>query len=149
MHQLHSIPVMHMVIKPENFLIKGNNLKLTDFGLSDFGTHSTVGNGTPGYMAPEVIDARKTGAPFSNLCDMWSLGSTVYEVIMLEYLVKRADVNEFRKPNPKWDKADKRFSDIIILCKELLREDPQKRMNAAKFAFKIKKVNLQKENKKI
>ena len=40
LHQLHSIPVIHQDIKPENFLLMGNIVKLTDFGLSDFGNIS-------------------------------------------------------------------------------------------------------------
>ena len=146
LHQLHSIPVIHQDIKPENFLLLGNIVKLTDFGLSDFGTSSAVANGTPGYMAPEVIESKKSGLPFTNKADMWSLGSTVYEVLLLEYLVKKPHTSEAIKPNPKWDKADKRFGEVILLCKELLRSDPDKRMSASRFAYKINKVKLQNED---
>ena len=145
MYQLHSIPIIHQDIKPENFLILGNLVKLTDFGLSDFGTSSAVANGTPGYKAPEVIELKKTGVPFTNKADMWSLGATVYEVLLLEYLVKNPDTSEAIKPNPKWDKVDKRFGEVIELCKELLKRDPEKRMSASRFAYKIKKVKLQDE----
>ena len=146
LHQLHSIPVIHQDIKPENFLLLGNIVKLTDFGLSDFGTSSAVANGTPGYMAPEVIESKKSGLRFTNKADMWSLGSTVYEVLLLEYLVKKPHTSEAIKPNPKWDKADKRFGEVILLCKELLRSDPDKRMSASRFAYKINKVKLQNED---
>ena len=145
LYQLHSIPIIHQDIKPENFLIQGNLVKLTDFGLSDFGTSSAVANGTPGYKAPEVIELEKTGEPFTNKADMWSLGATVYEVLLLEYLVKNPDTSEALKPNPKWHKVDKRFGEVIVLCKELLYREPEKRMSANKFAYKIKKVTLQDE----
>ena len=143
LHQLHSIPVIHQDIKPENFLLMGNIVKLTDFGLSDFGNISAVANGTPGYMAPEVIQVAKSGGTFTNKADMWSLGATIYEVLLLEYLVKKPKTSEAIKPTPKWEKVDKKFGEVISLCKELLRSDPEKRISAGKFSYKVNKVKLQ------
>ena len=53
--QLHLVPVIHRDIKLENFLLKGDNVKLTDFGLSEFGTTAVGLSGTPGFIAPEVL----------------------------------------------------------------------------------------------
>ena len=124
----------------QNFLIQ-RLVKHTNFGLSEFGTSSALTNCTPGYKTPEVIEAVKSGATVTNKCDMWSLGSTMYEVLMLEYLVKNIEPGQC-KPNPRWEKADKSLHEIIELCKNLIRTNPEKRMSADKFAQKIKKVKL-------
>ena len=75
---LHKKNICHRDIKPVNMMIDKNGyLKLIDLGtakvISDF-THTTIG--TPHYMAPEVI----LGQGYSNSCDFWSLGVSIYEI---------------------------------------------------------------------
>jgi len=67
-------------LKPENILICADgHLKITDFGLSKF-----IGNGkafsfvgTLEYLAPEII----LGQGHTYLCDYWSLGAIIYEML--------------------------------------------------------------------
>lgn len=79
MHQHH---ISHRDLKPENFIfqsrgpIRGNVLKLIDFGLSSQFTEGTAMStraGTPYYVAPEVLASR-----YDHMCDNWSAGVIMY-----------------------------------------------------------------------
>jgi hypothetical protein len=56
---VHSEDVIHRDLKPANVLLKNNNIRIADFGLSKAlstdHTHQTMEIGTPAYMAPELI----------------------------------------------------------------------------------------------
>ncbi|KAF8900754.1 kinase-like domain-containing protein, partial [Gymnopilus junonius] len=87
---LHSINIIHMDLKPENvFVSKTGNCIIGDFGgsLCDRSTPSHVyrparvfGFCTPGYVAPEVVSY---GAKFNHLSDFWSLGVTIYDLVVI------------------------------------------------------------------
>jgi len=77
---LHSKKICHRDLKPENFLLKFENddssIKLIDFGLSKKLKDNelmTDPNGTPFYIAPEILDGEYTEA-----VDNWSLGVILY-----------------------------------------------------------------------
>ena len=86
--------VVHRDIKPENIIINPSSklIKYIDFGFSCLkdGEHSSnclgMNIGTPTYMAPEVIDAQLNNRKLSfedwKKADMWSLGITIYTIIM-------------------------------------------------------------------
>ncbi|ORZ16700.1 kinase-like domain-containing protein [Lobosporangium transversale] len=82
---LHKMGIVHRDLKPENLLFadKSENARLmiTDFGLSKV---LTGGNdvlmtacGTPGYVAPEVLEQIGHGKPV----DMWSIGVIAYTLL--------------------------------------------------------------------
>lgn len=63
LEHMHSKSVIHRDLKPENIKLKYpgdiQSLKIIDFGLSTYSTvdmYSHPRCGTPGYMAPEVIN---------------------------------------------------------------------------------------------
>lgn len=79
---LHSKDVVHCDIKCANVLsTKTGDVKLSDFGISlNLSGQSTIRgevNGTPNWLAPEVISLRG----ISKASDIWSLGCTVLEMI--------------------------------------------------------------------
>jgi serine/threonine protein kinase len=82
---LHSEGIVHCDIKGKNILVGNGSVKLTDFGSSkrvgdaidsDVVNCAAKVNGTPLWMAPEVVRQVEQG-PAS---DIWSLGCTVVEM---------------------------------------------------------------------
>ena len=102
---LHECGFVHKDIKPENIFLpskqpdaKGNPPvgKIADFG---FTTRIKVGakarlQGTPGYLAPELLEPNQTE---STAADLYSLGVTLTQIIDPENLgEKLTDLNTYR-----------------------------------------------------
>lgn len=91
---IHEVGVVHRDLKPTNVLVCGVGedelAKVADFGLSrPMGMQSTFGElavGTPGYAAPEQMDAAKVG-PWS---DVFSLAAIAYFVVSGEDMFEGA-----------------------------------------------------------
>lgn len=81
---LHSKNIYHRDIKPANvFLAADGTAKLGDLNVSKLTKGDDLMQtkiGTPYYMAPEVWDGRK----YDGACDVWSIGTVVYELAALE-----------------------------------------------------------------
>lgn len=78
----HNYHVAHRDIKPENLLVgQRNNLKLCDFGLSNFlrdGDFLKTSCGSPNYASPEVISGEQYCGPE---VDVWSMGVVLYAIL--------------------------------------------------------------------
>eukprot|EP00197_Chlamydomonas_leiostraca_P007982 CAMPEP_0202864508 /NCGR_PEP_ID=MMETSP1391-20130828/4721_1 /ASSEMBLY_ACC=CAM_ASM_000867 /TAXON_ID=1034604 /ORGANISM="Chlamydomonas leiostraca, Strain SAG 11-49" /LENGTH=739 /DNA_ID=CAMNT_0049544255 /DNA_START=99 /DNA_END=2318 /DNA_ORIENTATION=- len=84
---IHKNQIAHRDIKSSNIFITGSGcLKLADFGLAvvlDAKTPvSRTMVGTPGYMAPQLMQSDVEYNPPSN--DMWGLGCVLYELSALK-----------------------------------------------------------------
>ena len=100
---LHSCDVLHRDIKPANVFMNAGCCKLADFGLSKQvlsaygGRQAHTQCGSPLYLAPEVHMGRK----YDRAVDMWSLGCTLFEIMMLSHAFVGADHAEILK-NIAW-----------------------------------------------
>jgi len=82
---MHKAGVCHRDLKPDNIMLsnflcfEANQLKIIDFGLSTKfteGDELTTVAGSPHYIAPQVIQGR-----YNHLCDLWSCGSILFEML--------------------------------------------------------------------
>lgn len=85
MSEVNNQKCMHRDLKPENIMLnQDGTVKIADFGLARevigddiFKLEKFSAKGTPIYAAPNVIRGQK----FSALCDVWSCGLMVYELL--------------------------------------------------------------------
>ncbi|KAL6575594.1 Cyclin-dependent kinase 4 [Orobanche hederae] len=135
----HLQGVVHRDLKPENFLFSSRSedadLKLIDFGLSDFiRTDERLNDivGSAYYVAPEVLHRS-----YSLEADIWSIGVIIYILLCgsrpfwartesgIFRAVLRADPNFEDMP---WPSVSPHAKDFV---RRLLNKDYRKRMSAA------------------
>uniref|UniRef100_A0A7S1UM27 Calmodulin n=1 Tax=Phaeomonas parva TaxID=124430 RepID=A0A7S1UM27_9STRA len=85
----HEQGILHRDMKPENCIYDSRtddaNIKITDFGLALVDDNSSFSNrlrqrlvGTPGYVAPEVLDRFE----YTPGCDVWGIGVILYILLV-------------------------------------------------------------------
>ena len=84
---IHCFHIIHRDLKPENILIKKSenpnefDIILADFGLATFLDDNSVlfhHCGTPGFIAPEVLNYSKSRPFYNEKCDIYSAGIIFY-----------------------------------------------------------------------
>ncbi|MBN3322592.1 PHKG1 kinase, partial [Atractosteus spatula] len=139
---LHSQNIIHRDLKPENILLDDDmNIKLTDFGFSCQilpGQKLTEICGTPGYLAPEIIQCSmdETFPGYGKEVDLWSCGVIMYtllagsppfwhrkQMLMLRMILS----GNYEFTSPEWDDRSDTVKDLIS---RLLVVDPEKRYTA-------------------
>jgi len=136
---LHKQNIAHRDLKPENLLVKSieddTEVKIADFGLSkiiDKDKMMQTACGTPGYFAPEVLNAEG----YDKEVDMWSVGVITYILLcgfppfysesvpeVFEQIMKA----EYDYPEEYWDEISAEAKDFID---HLLVVDVSKRLTA-------------------
>jgi [calcium/calmodulin-dependent protein kinase] kinase len=83
---VHSINIVHRDLKPQNILItEDETAKIIDFDRSvQLKTPDQLLAGSEGtyhFMAPEMLSEKQVGGYNGMLCDIWSLGVSLYSVV--------------------------------------------------------------------
>ena len=174
---IHNKSILHRNIKPSNiFLMKkgsDNIAKLGDFGIAkNLGplNYTRTRIETHQYSAPEMLEEKD----YNFKVDIWSLGATFYQLIILDYPFE-GKTNEEKQENikkgnkkeiPKECKIDREFIDIVnqmlslrpderptaedILKKAIIKNRIQGYLKGNKFDLKNSKSIIEKyenENK--
>jgi len=137
---LHHKQIVHRDLKPENLLLTTKdpdaNVLITDFGLSAIlpeGSRLYRAVGTPGYLAPEVLETLDTNEGYTQEVDLWGIGVILY-ILLCGFPPFYGDDDDeiydkicegyFEYPSPYWDNISDDAKDLID---HLLVLDPRKR----------------------
>jgi len=133
---LHSQGIVHRDIKPANFVYEkkgGGHVKMIDFDLSTFWKHGDAKLqrccGSPGFMSPE----QSSGQGYTNQTDMWSLGVTLFTLLVGELpfsLEEEPPTQELVSKLLASEVAADLSPDAAHLIARLLRVDPAERLSA-------------------
>lgn len=147
----HSRGVLHRDIKPENILVGDHGeVYLADWGLarlektssivlhgegSQPPPHKTDAGGTPGYMAPEVLQGNWESV--NHRSDLFALGVILYEILCGKQPFAGRSIPEIYINT--WEKQPERPSAVAPgcpllledLCLALLAKDPKERPASA------------------
>jgi serine/threonine protein kinase len=97
--EMHSKNIMHRDLKPENILLRSPDsyeCVIADYGLAEFADSEEylfVRCGTPGYVAPEVINIKDMKAKYAPICDIFSLGLIFHLLVFGKSLFKGKTYN--------------------------------------------------------
>ncbi len=125
---IHSKKISHGDIKPNNILLRNNNIKLTDFGTSKFIDDVYVDTpytlGTWAYIAPEVAGTHKR---YLN-SDIYSLGVLLYQLLTgrTPHQTSLQVINNYYYPSPKEinPSITEDMDKVILKC---LERNPEER----------------------
>lgn len=136
----HANGIVHRDLKPENVLLVDEadscRVKVADFGFAEVLPQSTLLNsqcGTPGYVAPEILNRQPYGAEV----DLWSLGVIGY-ILLGGYppfhdtnqarLFQRIKKGVYKFHDEYWSEISQDAKDLIS---RMLTVDQKKRITAA------------------
>lgn len=137
---IHNKKISHGDIKPQNILIKDDDIKITDFGTSkyieDIFIKTIDGQGTMAYMAPEIAGSRKKRYINS---DIYSLGVLLYQLLTgrtpYETAFQLLDGKTYPKPREINDNIPEDLERIIL--KALLRKPEERYQNIKEFRCEL------------
>jgi serine/threonine-protein kinase Nek2 len=126
-------------LKKKDTFIRTSGGAITEIAVGDFDTAKQLSSkikartvlGTPAYMAPEVLDARKLGV-YTFAADVFSIGMLIYELLALKppfeelppFKVADAIVSGQVPVLPPLPSAYQSLVDLHVLC---IRPNPQER----------------------
>lgn len=146
---MHQSNIMHRDLKPENIIFRAQGsleCVIADFGLAEScssGELMFVRCGTPGYVAPEIVNLKSTKACYSSVCDLFSLGVIFHMMVLGESPFPGKTYDQVLEQNKscKIDFQTFEYQRLpptctcfaysgLSLLKGLLEKDPKKRLTA-------------------
>ena len=141
LQQAHNHNILHLDVKPSNFLIRANKenpnrpyLLLADFGIAKFVNTSAeltkVRRGTPYYMPPEQWDKNRVPEPAS---DQYALAVTIYQLLTYKQVFEGDNELQIQfqhlndRPTPPSTLNPLIPSEIDTVILTALAKDPKKR----------------------
>lgn len=150
----HHEGILHRDLKPANVMIDGQgHARVMDFGIardtaadSEGATRLTGSGdvvGTPAYLSPEMAQGKRE--LIGPMCDVWSLGVMLYEMLAGRLPFQGDDVPEVMRQVVERDPLRPRVVrptiplDLEAVCLRALEKDPQRRYrNAGEFASELR-----------
>ncbi|CAD8133114.1 unnamed protein product [Paramecium pentaurelia] len=140
------IGYVHRDIKLENILIDKDQIKIIDFGFAEQINREvlTSGQGTVGYMAPEIF----THKPYTELGDVFSLGVVYYLLLTGKPPFKGLNQDNIIRANQKCDIDFSEYCFVnvsqktIHLVKGMLQKNPKQRSSLNEVLQNLKSQNL-------
>ncbi|NXM62636.1 HUNK kinase, partial [Illadopsis cleaveri] len=145
---LHCQGIVHRDLKIENFLLdENNNIKITDFGLSNTARFEGLSQellhtqcGSSAYPAPELLAHKKYGPKV----DVWSIGVSMFAMLTgtLPFTVERFNIKQLYQKMliGETSPIPSDISPAVHFMQSLLEPDPAKRPGV-KEAIKDKWLN--------
>jgi len=137
----HALGIVHRDLKPENLILKSKeddyDVKIADFGLASFveeGKKLSLPCGSPGYVAPEVLDDRGPG--YDTQADVFSVGVILYVLLTgrpafpgtnYRDIISKNKRGEVEYQQRYWSRISETGKDLV---QKLLKKNPDERLSA-------------------
>ena len=110
--KLKDLDIVHRDIKPDNILLnkKDNTIKILDFGLATAASKTVRRSGTPGFIAPEILNSsKKVVDTFCTKTDIFAIGAIHYCLVVGEHPFDAEDLDGVLENNRNCNLDLKKF----------------------------------------
>lgn len=146
---LHGLGMAHGDIKPQNVLVSGDQVKITDFGSSilpeEMYARTRENGGTIVYSAPEVVGSKRRGRSKGEVfaADIYSLGVLLYHLVTSrlphDTLSQVSRHTPFPRPREINSSICPALEEVILRCLALVPADRFE--SVANLAVAVKKAH--------
>lgn len=159
LNQIHQLGFVHCDIKPENILLTEDmQPKVADFGMCQRISDQMIPQGTPSYLAPEVVSAWFSSQKlhsFTSKIDIFSLGCFAVHIVTGKYPFRRATrrlkggepfsleelTEQFTMSQSRYSQLESVSATLARLVTACLHLDPLRRPSAEQLLSRLKDSN--------